>query len=223
MLMVALFTSNMMIRVKSQARESIKKEHQMGVLYDFNKKLLATRNLNGIINLTNDYLVSTMNHSVIFYTEQGKNLLNHKALAFENKQDIEVLTGSDEEAVANWVFNNQKVAGYGTDTLMGAKGFYLPVLSQGRVLAVIGVLLSKENPLTHENLNFLKLIASQLSLALERQYLVTEQQQIMLETEKEKMRSNLLRAISHDLRTPLTGILELAQLFLKIKINLMRN
>lgn len=108
--MVALFTSNMMIRVKSQARESIKKEHQMGVLYDFNKKLLATRNLNGIINLTNDYLVSTMNHSVIFYTEQGKNLLNHKALAFENKQDIEVLTGSDEEAVANWVFNNQKVA-----------------------------------------------------------------------------------------------------------------
>lgn len=72
MLMVALFTSNMMIRVKSQARESIKKEHQMGVLYDFNKKLLATRNLNGIINLTNDYLVSTMNHSVIFYTEQGK-------------------------------------------------------------------------------------------------------------------------------------------------------
>lgn len=217
MLMVALFTSNMMIRVKSQARESIKKEHQMGVLYDFNKKLLATRNLNGIINLTNDYLVSTMNHSVIFYTEQGKNLLNHKALAFENKQDIEVLTGSDEEAVANWVFNNQKVAGYGTDTLMGAKGFYLPVLSQGRVLAVIGVLLSKENPLTHENLNFLKLIASQLSLALERQYLVTEQQQIMLETEKEKMRSNLLRAISHDLRTPLTGILGASSAILENK------
>ncbi|MFS7158495.1 DUF4118 domain-containing protein [Carnobacterium maltaromaticum] len=133
MLIVALFTSNMMIRVaKSQAGvKLIKKEHQMGVLYDFNKKLLATRNLNGIINLTNDYLVSTMNHSVIFYTEQGKNLLNHKALAFENKQDIEVLTGSDEEAVANWVFNNQKVAGHGTDTLMGAKGFYFrPLLSR---------------------------------------------------------------------------------------------
>jgi two-component system sensor histidine kinase KdpD len=28
-----------------------------------------------------------------------------------------------------------------------------------------------------------------------------------LETEREKTRSNLLRAISHDLRTPLTGIL----------------
>ncbi|MEL7657979.1 MAG: ATP-binding protein, partial [Bacillota bacterium] len=41
----------------------------------------------------------------------------------------------------------------------------------------------------------------------ERQYLSDEQRKILIETEKEKMRSNLLRAISHDLRTPLTGIL----------------
>ena len=35
---------------------------------------------------------------------------------------------------------------------------------------------------------------------------VKEQERIKLETEKEKMRANLLRAISHDLRTPLTSI-----------------
>jgi two-component system sensor histidine kinase KdpD len=44
-------------------------------------------------------------------------------------------------------------------------------------------------------------------MALERQRLSDEQREILIETEKEKMRSNLLRAISHDLRTPLTGIL----------------
>jgi two-component system sensor histidine kinase KdpD len=44
-------------------------------------------------------------------------------------------------------------------------------------------------------------------MALERQYLSDEQRHILIESEKEKMRSNLLRAISHDLRTPLTGIL----------------
>ncbi|MFS7158494.1 sensor histidine kinase [Carnobacterium maltaromaticum] len=39
----------------------------------------------------------------------------------------------------------------------------------------------------------------------------------MLETEKEKMRSNLLRAISHDLRTPLTGILGASSAILENK------
>ena len=46
-----------------------------------------------------------------------------------------------------------------------------------------------------------------MAMALERQALSDEQRQILIEAEKEKMRSNLLRAISHDLRTPLTGIL----------------
>ena len=36
-----------------------------------------------------------------------------------------------------------------------------------------------------------------------------------LETEKEKMRSNLLRAVSHDLRTPLTGIIGAATTLLE--------
>jgi two-component system sensor histidine kinase KdpD len=37
--------------------------------------------------------------------------------------------------------------------------------------------------------------------------LQAEQQEIKLQAEREKMRSNLLRAVSHDLRTPLTAIL----------------
>ena len=49
-------------------------------------------------------------------------------------------------------------------------------------------------------------MTSQLILAIERQNLFEKQQKILVETEKEKMRSNLLRAVSHDLRTPLTCI-----------------
>jgi two-component system sensor histidine kinase KdpD len=47
---------------------------------------------------------------------------------------------------------------------------------------------------------------SQTILALQKQEMTEQAQEILLETEKEKMRSNLLRAVSHDLRTPLTGI-----------------
>ena len=50
-------------------------------------------------------------------------------------------------------------------------------------------------------------MTSQTILAIDRQEIVDESQKILLEKEKENMRSNLLRAISHDLRTPLTCIL----------------
>lgn len=50
-------------------------------------------------------------------------------------------------------------------------------------------------------------IKKQREFARERTRLTEERQKILIETEKEKMRGNLLRAISHDLRTPLTGIL----------------
>ena len=51
------------------------------------------------------------------------------------------------------------------------------------------------------------MVSSLTALALERQHLSDEQRSIQVESEKEKMRSTLLRAISHDLRTPLAGIL----------------
>lgn len=38
-----------------------------------------------------------------------------------------------------------------------------------------------------------------------------EHQRLLLESEREKMRANLLRSISHDLRTPLTGIIGASQ------------
>lgn len=89
---------------------------------------------------------------------------------------------------------------------MGAGAFYMPVSSQGNVLGVIGLSCSK-GKLKQYHRAFLRMIAYQVAMALERQHLSDEQRRILVESAKEKMRSNLLRAISHDLRTPLTGIL----------------
>lgn len=111
----------------------------------------------------------------------------------------------DERAVASWVFLNHKNAGAGTDTLMGAGAFYTPVLSQGKALGVIGLSCSKRK-LSQSSRYFLQMIVSQVAMALERQSLSDEQRRMLVEGEKEKMRGNLLRAISHDLRTPLTCI-----------------
>lgn len=45
--------------------------------------------------------------------------------------------------------------------------------------------------------------------------IVAEQEKWLMEAEKEKMRANLLRAVSHDLRTPLTGIIGASSSYLE--------
>jgi len=206
MLLVALITSALTVRMKAEARLAVKREHRTEILYEINKKLLATRGLDRIVALTNDYVVKLFGRSIIFFTTDPEHGEDGEVGQAADDIGSSVLNSADEKAVAHWVFLNQKRAGAGTDTLMGAAAFYMPVISQGKVLAVWGISCGKEN-LDHNARLFLRMIASQVAMALERQHLSDEQRNIMVESEKEKMRSTLLRAISHDLRTPLAGIL----------------
>ena len=206
MLLVALITSALTVRIKTQVRLAIERERRTEVLYEINKKLLATRGLGNIVTLTNEYIIKLMERSAIFYTQDPENGSKGTLLQSPLDHDASFLLLGDECAVAHWVFINKKRAGAGTDTLMGAGAFYMPVISQGNVLGVFGLSCEKGN-LNQNNRSYLRRIASQVAMALERQFLSDEQRRIIIESEKEKMRSNLLRAISHDLRTPLTGIL----------------
>jgi two-component system, OmpR family, sensor histidine kinase KdpD len=206
MLLVALITSALTVRIKNQVTLAVDRERRTELLYEINKKLLATRGLENIVHLTTEYIANIFKRSVIFYTMDIKQGTEGIYLQSYENQPVDFLNKEKEKAVAHWVFSNKKRAGAGTDTLMGAMGFYMPVISQDRVLGVLGIS-CKEEPLNHDNRLFLRMIASQVAMALERQYLSDEQRKILVDSEKEKMRSNLLRAISHDLRTPLTGIL----------------
>ncbi|MBQ7780942.1 MAG: DUF4118 domain-containing protein [Lachnospiraceae bacterium] len=63
-------------------------------------------------------------------------------------------------------------------------------------------------PLTFAVMLTITLITSTMTSNLCRQAkIIKEREQLLREAELEKMRANLLRAVSHDLRTPLTGIL----------------
>ncbi|WP_373484432.1 DUF4118 domain-containing protein [Acetobacterium sp.] len=206
MLLVALITSALTVRIKTQARLAVEREHRTEVLYEINKKLLASRDFEETIELINTYMVKIFGRSAIFYSQDPEDHQSETFLQSSLDGDASFLKSESERAVAHWVFMNKKCAGAGTDTLMGAGAFYLPIVSQSKVLGVIG-LSCANGVLNQNNRLFLRMIASQVEMALERHYLSNEQRRMLVESEKEKMRSNLLRGISHDLRTPLTGIL----------------
>ena len=65
------------------------------------------------------------------------------------------------------------------------------------------------------------LLTSTLTSHLAKQAeMLAEHEKKLNEAEKEKMRANLLRAISHDLRTPLTGIIGNSSVFLENQVRL---
>lgn len=211
MLLVAVITSALTVRIKTQAKLAVERERRTEVLYEINKKLLMTRGLEAIVDLTNEYLVRLFERSVIFYTEDPLGPARHPGILRQSlvEPQADFLQSADERDVAHWVFVNQKQAGAGTDTHGQARALYVPVTVMGHVLGVLGVSsasASGSKPLSQANRFFLRLLASQVAMALERQALSDEQRRILIEAAQEKMRSNLLRAISHDLRTPLTGI-----------------
>ncbi|MEY8497845.1 sensor histidine kinase KdpD [Enterococcus avium] len=206
MCLVAILISNLMVRLKKQAESSMEKEHQMELLYELNKQYVLADNRNQILDISATYLSRLLEREVILFDSQAKVESIH---CISGKSSI--LSTKDEAAVAFWTAKNQKEAGNGTDTLIGAKGFYLPIIASGKTLAVLGIERNAGLDLENNQLNYLKLVLTQLAVILEQTELKSEKERVEMENEREKVRSNLLRAVSHDLRTPLTVISGIAE------------
>ena len=80
-----------------------------------------------------------------------------------------------------------------------------PLQSKSRIYAVLSVDVSRK-PIEVAEHGILLSILGECTLALENEQNACEKEEAAVQIENERMRSTLLRAISHDLRTPLTSI-----------------
>ena len=110
-----------------------------------------------------------------------------------------------EREVALWVLQNNQHAGATTDTFAGAGCLYLSIRTGNGVYGVIGIVIG-DRPLDSFEDSILLSILGECALALENEKNARERAKAALLAQKEQLRANLLRSISHDLRTPLTSI-----------------
>ena len=132
------------------------------------------------------------------------------------KQAMKVLTDGDEnifnsilerQVAQKAYLENRPVGAEIENTTQNCKGTYFPISTGDKKYGVVGLLFDDKKLIMDDTFSFINVMISQTILALQRQQANEKAQEVLLETEKEKMRSNLLRAVSHDLRTPLTGII----------------
>jgi two-component system sensor histidine kinase KdpD len=207
MLMASLITSTLTKRVKEQARQSTQKAYRTELLLETSRKLQQAKDKEGILRETAQQMVKLLDRTVIFYPSWNDSL--GESFVFK-KEDEELSAreylGTKERAVAEWVYKNNKRAGATTNTFSTVKCLYLAVRGNDEVFAVVGIAMGKEALLDTFEKSLLIAMLNECALALEKEYLNEKQKQISIKMQQEQLRANLLRAISHDLRTPLTSI-----------------
>lgn len=206
MFIICIIISAMTASLKKHINETEEREEKTVKLNEIGRKLLSLNGIQDIGKLALEYVSSLTGCSCIFYIRSPQSGEQGMIHSLAPKHET-IMCSSHERFVAHWVFENKKAGGFHTDFGNESSCTYLPLISHERIFGVMGIFQLGQKPLDKNTLDYLKLIISQAAIALERQYLADSAQNMLVETEKEKMRGNLLRAISHDLRTPLTGMI----------------
>ncbi len=205
MIIVTFTIGTLTNKIQKEAYNSAQRENRTQILYRVSRKLLSATGTADVVGIGIKYLSRLLERTVICYLTQDNKLLTPFIYTSNKGEKDRTLLSKDEEAVAHWTFLNDKESGAGTNTFYGAKGYYMPLKSNGKILGVLGVSCISGKLKPEEKFIF-ETVASQIYIALDREILAETQKNSKLEIESERLRSNLLRSISHDLRSPLAGI-----------------
>ena len=200
-LTVGLLVSTLTGRLRLQANSAVEREARTHLLYRFVQALADERHPRELGDhpwriVSEAFQVDT---AILLPDQDGK---------VTQQADLGSFTAPETElGIAQWVFDHGQKAGEGTDTLSGAKALYMPLRGARQALGVLAIRPRSSDALTTpEQQHLLEVFCSQAALSMERAQATEEAQTAKLRAETERMRSGLLSAVSHDLRTPLATI-----------------
>ncbi|OUP62525.1 histidine kinase [Pseudoflavonifractor sp. An176] len=205
MFLASLLTGSLASKLKSHAKRSAQVAWRTKLLFETSQNLQRAHTQEEIISVTAKQLLKIFQRDIVVYSIDEKGLLEPEIFLVDGAASSQRYTTPKEREVAQWVLSNNKRAGAGTETLPDARCTYLSIRTGERVYGVVGIAAS-DKPLDSFESSILLSVLGECALALENQKNVEEKEAAAVLAKNEQLRANLLRSISHDLRTPLTSI-----------------
>jgi two-component system sensor histidine kinase KdpD len=203
MLAVGLITGHLTAGLRFQARVAAEREGRARALYEFARTLSGALQTEQIHEVTRDAIGRTFGaHTVLLLPAPGGGL--RPAQADDRLPELDM-------AIARAVYERGTGA-MGPDSLPGSPVFYMPLVAPMRTRGVLAI--AAREPgwlLVPEQRQQLDTFAALAAIALERVHYVEVAQAALVRIETERLRNSLLAALSHDLRTPLTSLVALAE------------
>ena len=215
MFATALFISSITARIKLQTHQTALRVYRTEILLETSQKLQQALNAEQMLAVTAAQLGKLLEQDIIIYPAPGGELSEPHLYPRHEGSGLDEYLVPYERETAQWVLENDRRAGTGTKVRSDAKGLYMDVHASGKVLAVAGIAMKNASALESFEKTLVVAILDECGLVLENENSRREKRIIEEKARTEELRANLLRSISHDLRTPLTSISGTAALLLE--------
>lgn len=188
--MIGTLSTSLQREIKTSAANA----GRMELLYRMSKALLFARTQEHIITINHSHLQSVLNIPMLFHFDDGSPDIG----------DLFV----DPDGYANeisYAISYRLICGKDEPKFPHLSFVIYPITSNK---GIAGVLLvdCQERILNRPEKEFIQTGIMHMLTALEREKVSDEQELTRLEVERERIKSTLLRSVSHDLRTPLTTL-----------------
>ena len=204
MLIVALVIGQMTAGLKFQARVANLREERARALYEMSRDLSGALLMEQIAEIAARFLRTEFEASSAMLVEDLQGKMTTVLRAPDVSPGVDV-------GMAQWAFDHSEAVGHGTNTLPATGILYLPLKAPTRTRGVLAI--EPRNPARldgPEQWRVLDTCASLLAISLERIHYVDVAQSTTVQVESERLRNSLLAAIAHDLRTPLSALVGMA-------------
>src|SRR5438105_591798 len=203
MLAVALITAHLTAGLQQQAEVASRRERDVRALYELARDLAGAASTEQVAAIAERFLLDVAGvFSVLLLPDERGTL--HPTSGNDAKLDYL------EERLALLAYERGEPVGAGALADIDEAVSYIPLKAPMRVRGTLAVRPKVRSRSIDPLMPLLTTVASLVAIAVERLHYVQVAGQAQVEMASERLRNSILSALSHDVRTPLTALVGLA-------------